>query len=202
MFTGIVQSVVRVRAVSTRDGELAIELGLEGLIGEKISLGDSVSVNGVCLTVARLSDNCLAFDVSRETLTRTHLGKLSEGNRVNLELAMSVGDRFGGHLVSGHVDGLGTLVAKEPAGRSTRMRFRAPRALAPLIAEKGSVTVDGVSLTVNRVDDSSSAVEFELNLVPHTLTATTLGELQIDHLVHIEVDLVARYLKRLQECDD
>ena len=202
MFTGIVQSVARVCAVSARDGELTIELGLEGLVGEKISLGDSVSVSGVCLTVARLSDRCLAFDVSEETLSRTHLGKLSKGSRVNLELAMSVGDRFGGHLVSGHVDGLGTLVAKEPAGRSTRMRFRAPRVLAPLIAEKGSVTVDGVSLTVNRVDDSSSAVEFELNLIPHTLTATTLGELRIDHLVHIEVDLVARYLKRLQECDE
>ena len=202
MFTGIVQSVARVCAVSARDGELTIELGLEGLVGEKISLGDSVSISGVCLTVARLSDRCLAFDVSEETLARTHLGKLSEGSRVNLELAMSVGDRFGGHLVSGHVDGLGTLVAKEPAGRSTRMRFRALRALAPRIAEHGSVTVDGVSLTVNRVDDSSSAVEFELNLIPHTLTATTLGELQIDHLVHIEVDLVARYLKRLQECDE
>ena len=202
MFTGIVQSVARVCAVSARDGELTIELGLEGLVGEKISLGDSVSISGVCLTVARLSDRCLAFDVSEETLARTHLGKLSEGSRVNLELAMSVGDRFGGHLVSGHVDGLGTLVAKEPAGRSTRMRFRVPRVLAPLIAEKGSVTVDGVSLTVNRVDDSSSAVEFELNLIPHTLTATTLGQLEIDHLVHIEVDLVARYLKRLQECDE
>ncbi len=202
MFTGIVQSVARVYAVSTHDGELTIELGLEALVGEKILLGDSVSVSGVCLTVARLSDNCLAFDVSRETLLRTHLGTLSEGSRVNLELAMGVGDRFGGHLVSGHVDGLGTLVAKEPTGRSTRMRFRTPRVLAPLIAEKGSVTVDGVSLTVNRVDDSHSAVEFELNLVPHTLTATTLGQLEIDHLVHIEADLVARYLKRLQECDE
>ena len=202
MFTGIVQSVVGIRAVSTRDGELTIELELEDLIGENISIGDSVSVSGVCLTVARITNNCLVFDVSRETLSRTHLSNLSEGDRLNLELAMSVGDRFGGHLVSGHIDGLGTLVAKEPAGRSTRMRFRALRALAPLIAEKGSVTVDGVSLTVNRVDDSSSAVEFELNLIPHTLTATTLGELRIDHLVHIEVDLVARYLKRLQECDE
>lgn len=202
MFTGIVQGVARVCAVSTHDGELAVELAIEDLGDENISIGDSVCVSGVCLTVARLTDNCLAFDVSRETLSRTHLGELSEGSRVNLELAMSVGDRLGGHFVSGHVDGLGTLVAKEPAGRSTRMRFRMPRVLAPLIAEKGSVTVDGVSLTVNRVVDSRSAVEFELNLVPHTLTATTLGELQIDHLVHIEVDLVARYLKRLQECDD
>lgn len=202
MFTGIVQGVARVCAVSSHDGELAVELAIEDLGDENISIGDSVCVSGVCLTVARLTDNCLAFDVSRETLSRTHLGELSEGSRVNLELAMSVGDRLGGHFVSGHVDGLGTLVAKEPAGRSTRMRFRMPRVLAPLIAEKGSVTVDGVSLTVNRVVDSRSAVEFELNLVPHTLTATTLGELQIDHLVHIEVDLVARYLKRLQECDD
>ena len=202
MFTGIVQGVARVCAVSTHDGELAVELAIEDLGDENISIGDSVCVSGVCLTVARLTDNCLAFDVSRETLSRTHLGELSEGSRVNLELAMSVGDRLGGHFVSGHVDGLGTLVAKEPAGRSTRMRFRMPRVLAPLIAEKGSVTVDGVSLTVNRVVDSRSAVEFELNLVPHTLMATTLGELQIDHLVHIEVDLVARYLKRLQECDD
>ena len=202
MFTGIVQGVARVRAVSSHDGELAVELAIEDLTDENIAIGDSVCVSGVCLTVARLTDNCLAFDVSRETLSRTHLGELSEGSRVNLELAMSVGDRLGGHFVSGHVDGLGTLVAKEPAGRSTRMRFRMPRVLAPLIAEKGSVTVDGVSLTVNRVVDSRSAVEFELNLVPHTLTATTLGELQIDHLVHIEVDLVARYLKRLQECDD
>jgi riboflavin synthase len=202
MFSGIVQSVAGIRAVSTSDGELTIELATEGLVGENISIGDSVSVSGVCLTIVRLADNCLVFDVSQETVSRTHLGRLSEGSRVNLELAMSIGDRFGGHLVSGHVDGLGTLVAKEPAGRSTRMRFRTARALAPLIAEKGSVTVDGVSLTVNRVVDSSSFVEFELNLVPHTLTATTLGELQIDHLVHIEVDLVARYLKRLQECDD
>ncbi len=202
MFTGIVQGVARVGAVSTHDGELAVELATEGLVGENISIGDSVCVSGVCLTVARLTDNGLAFDVSRETLSRTHLDGLSEGSRVNLELAMSVGDRFGGHFVSGHVDGLGTLVAKDSAGRSTQMRFTMPRVLAPLIAEKGSVTVDGVSLTVNQVIDSPSAVEFELNLVPHTLAATTLGELQIDHLVHIEVDLVARYLKRLRECDD
>ena len=162
--------------------------------------GDSIAVAGVCLTAVSIESGCLFFDVSKETLSRTLLGSWQPGEGVNLELAMSAQDRFGGHLVSGHVDGLATLIESEASARSTRMRFAGSREVAVYIAEKGSVTLDGVSLTVNGVTDSQAAVMFDVNLVPHTLDVTTLGRLAVEDSVHLEVDMVARYLQRMQEC--
>ena len=199
MFTGIVQALGTVCGTESRDGDLVIEIEAQSLGDVVIEIGDSVAVNGVCLTAVRQLGQKLLFDVSRETLSCTRLGKLAPGSQVNLELAMRAQDRFGGHLVSGHVDGLAILIAREASARSTQMSFRAPAEVAPFIAEKGSVTIDGVSLTLNRVIDVDAGVEFELNLVPHTLTVTTLGALQVGQAVHLEVDMVARYLKRLQD---
>ncbi len=161
---------------------------------------DSIAVAGVCLTAGNNELGCLFFDVSKETLSRTRLGSRQSGYGVNLELAMSAQDRFGGHLVSGHVDGLATLIESEASARSTRMRFAGSREVAVYIAEKGSVTLDGVSLTVNGVTDSQAAVMFDVNLVPHTLGVTTLGRLATEDRVHLEVDMVARYLQRMQDC--
>ena len=160
----------------------------------------SIAVAGVCLTAVSIASGCVFFDVSKETLSRTLLGNSRVGDGVNLELAMGAQDRFGGHLVSGHVDGLATLIEATASARSTRMRFSGSREVAAFIAEKGSVTLDGVSLTVNDVRDTEAEVIFEVNLVPHTLGVTTLGRLTTKDSVHLEVDMVARYLKRMQEC--
>ena len=200
MFTGIVQDIGTIDSIEARDGDLVIRIKPGTLDTALISVGDSVAVAGVCLTVVRQEPGVLFFDVSQETLSRTLLGMLQPGDGVNLELAMGAQDRFGGHLVSGHVDGVVTLVENEVSARSARMRFSGPREVAAYIAEKGSVTLDGVSLTVNDVHDLKEAVEFDVNLVPHTLSVTTLGGLIKGQGVHIEVDVVARYLKRLQEC--
>ena len=200
MFTGIVQDVGTVQSAESREGDLVIRIKPGVPHADRVRIGDSVAVAGVCLTVVRIASGCLFFDVSKETLSRTLLKDWRAGQGVNLELAMSAQDRFGGHLVSGHIDGVVTLIAAETSARSTLMRFEGSRDLAPYIAEKGSVTLDGVSLTVNAVCDRKETVSFDVNLVPHTLSATTLGRLASGDRAHIEVDLVARYLKRLQEC--
>lgn len=199
VFTGIVQDVGTVTSIEAKSGDLIVAIAPRAIAIEEIQVGDSVAVSGVCLTVARLDSSSLFFDISRETIARTRVGDWRSGSAVNLELAMSVQDRFGGHLVSGHIDGIATLAASEASARSTKMVFSAPLSLAPFIAEKGSVTIDGVSLTINRVIDDSQDVRFELNLVPHTLKATTLGQLAIGEFAHIEVDIIARYLKRLMD---
>ena len=200
MFTGIVQDVGEIESLEPRSGDLVIGIRPGTLDTKLVKLGDSIAVAGVCLTAVSIASGCVFFDVSKETLSRTLLGNSSVGDGVNLELAMGAQDRFGGHLVSGHVDGLATLIESTASARSTRMRFSGSREVAAFIAEKGSVTLDGVSLTVNDVRDTQAEVIFEVNLVPHTLGVTTLGRLTTKDSVHLEVDMVARYLKRMQEC--
>ena len=197
MFTGIVQDVGEIASIIPREGDVAIEITLREIDGSAIRIGDSVSVAGACLTVVNLREDRLFFDVSRETLGRTLMGQWRPGIKVNVELAMSGSDRFGGHMVSGHIDGKGRLVSRYESARSTRMVFEGEKEIAPFVAEKGSITIDGVSLTVNSVSDEPSSVRFEVNLVPHTLSVTTLGNLDTDDRVHLEADLIARYLHRM-----
>lgn len=196
MFTGIVQSIGQVRAVEAFGGEARdrrITIACPDIPSGRRTLGDSVSVSGVCLSVAAERDDGFECDVSVETLTLTTLGRLGAGSEVNLEAALTLESGLGGHLVSGHVDGLGRLESREDEARSTRMRFSFPPALAAFVAAKGSLCVDGVSLTVNDVGD----LDLGVNIIPHTLEATTLGRARPGDPVNLEVDLVARYLDRL-----
>lgn len=195
MFTGIVQALGSVTQVTERGGDLRLQVDAPGIEAARLQLGDSVAVSGVCLTVAALVPGGFAADVSRETLALTSIGAWRAGQRVNLEPALRAGDALGGHLVSGHVDGLAELVDSHGDARSQRLRFRAAAALMRFIATKGSVALDGVSLTVNAV----AAQEFTINLIPHTLQATTLGALAVGARVNLEVDLIARYTARLLE---
>jgi riboflavin synthase len=193
MFTGIILGKGRVASMLQRGGDL--ELGIEagGLDVARIAIGDSVCVQGVCLTVTRKQDACFFADVSRETMSKTILGKLSAGSRVNLEPSLRAGDALGGHLVSGHVDAVAKLCRIEQDARSWRMEFELPAALTRFVASKGSICVNGVSLTVNRVEGR----RFDVNIIPHTHEVTTLGELRLGDEVNIEIDVVARYLERL-----
>lgn len=196
MFTGIVQSIGVVDAIEASslggpDRRIRVTAEPERLAA--IDVGDSVAVNGVCLTASELCSGGFIADVSAETLGCTNLGELVAGGRVNLETAVTPTTALGGHLVSGHVDGVGEILRRAPDGNSVRLEVRAPRALARYIAPKGSITLDGVSLTVNQVNDA----EFEVNLVPHTLEATIMDGYQPGVRVNIEVDVVARYLERL-----
>ena len=193
LFTGIVQAVGRIQRQDRRGDDMRLWIDAGGLDLSGARLGDSIAVNGVCLTAVELAAGAFAADVSVETLRLTSLGDLGAGDAVNLELALTLQTPLGGHLVSGHVDGLGEVLSRSPAGRSEVWRFRAPKALARYIAAKGSITVDGVSLTVNAV----SGGEFEVNLVPHTLQVTRLGQLRPGSRVNLEVDIIARYLERL-----
>jgi riboflavin synthase len=194
MFTGIVKSMGRVAAV--RDGaarRLAIDTG--GLATAGWKAGDSIAVSGVCLTLVAVADGRFEAELSGETIGRTTLGRLAAGDRVNLEPALGAADSLGGHLVTGHVDGVASVRDCSEEGGALRVTVAAPAALARFIAEKGSIALDGVSLTVNRVD----GCEFAVDLVPHTRTVTTLGELAAGRPLNLEVDLVARYLDRLLE---
>lgn len=202
MFTGIVQKMGRLSGRFERGGDLSFEIEADPGLVSRVNIGDSVCVNGVCLTAVKSHENTLRFDVSVETLQRTHMATYQPGCQVNLELAMTPATPFGGHLVTGHVDGLGRLASRETSARSVAMRFDAERSLAPYVAEKGSICIDGVSLTVNRVADRADAVSFDINIVPHTLKETTLGILNVGDTVHLEVDLVARYLRRFEEVED
>lgn len=193
MFTGIIQALGTVEAIESRADGARLRILCPELQPRQWQAGDSVAVAGCCLTALELDDRGFSADLSGETLKRTSLGRLEAGSRVNLEPALAVGDRLGGHLVSGHVDGLAELVALTPLGDNYRLRFRVPNPLARYIAEKGSVTLDGVSLTVNDVEGR----EFEVNLIPHTWQVTSLGALAVGHEVNLEVDLVARYMERL-----
>jgi len=197
MFTGIIEALGRVVAIERLGGvegeDVRLSLDTAGLDMSDVALGDSIAVNGVCLTVVELTKSGFAADVSGETLRLTSIGGLGEGSRVNLERAMQSGARFGGHMVSGHVDGLAEVVGRDSDGRSEHFRLRAPAALARYIAHKGSVTIDGTSLTVNRVE----GCEFDLNIIPHTLENTIIGEYRVGTRVNLEVDLIARYLERL-----
>jgi riboflavin synthase len=160
---------------------------------DKVQVGDSIAVSGVCLTVLEPGESGFSADASRETLTLTTLGSLQPGHQVNLELALGLEDRLGGHMVSGHVDGLGCLLSRRVDGRAERFEFELPDSLARYVAKKGSICIDGVSLTVNDVEGA----RFSVCLIPHTLEVTTLGSLQAGDEVNIEVDMIARYLERL-----
>ncbi|HTF83288.1 MAG TPA: riboflavin synthase [Cellvibrio sp.] len=193
MFTGIIEAVGQVVAVQPKNGDLRLRIKTGGLDLADVQLGDSIATNGVCLTVVDLPGDGYWADVSRETLDNTTIPQWRVGQNVNLEKALTPQTRLGGHIVSGHVDGVGEVVSRHPDARSERFRLRAPKALAKYIAHKGSITVDGTSLTVNAVDGA----EFELNIVPHTLAHTVMGEYQPGSLVNLEVDVLARYLERL-----
>lgn len=193
MFTGIIQSVGKILSIEPKAGDQRITIGIGKLPGDAMALGDSIAVNGVCLTAVALGRSHVAADVSRETLSRTMLGELRTGDAVNLELALTPTTRLGGHLVSGHVDGVGIVSERREDGRSVRFRIVHPPALAKYIAEKGSICIDGVSLTVNGVGQDW----FEVNIVPHTLAETTFATFSPGRKVNLEVDVLARYLERL-----
>ena len=193
MFTGIIEAVGEIVACEPRSGDLRLRVKTFGLDLGSIGLGDSIATNGVCLTVIELPGDGYVADVSSETLANTTIGDWQAGTPVNLERALTPSSRLGGHLVSGHVDAVGEVLSRHPDARSERFRLRAPDSLAKYIAHKGSITVDGTSLTVNRVEGA----EFELNIVPHTLENTVMGTYVPGSRVNLEVDLVARYLERL-----
>jgi riboflavin synthase len=194
MFTGIVTDVGRVRAVSQTDRDRRYEIETAWDVSG-IDLGASISHAGCCLTVVEKGQGWFAVEVSNETLSKTTLGTWAEGDRVNLERAARLGDEMGGHVVSGHVDGVGAVVSVEPEGGSHRVTFEAPPPLHRYVAAKGSITVDGVSLTVNEVEGR----RFGVNLIPHTWDHTTLGGLKAGDRVNLEIDMLARYLARWQE---
>ena len=193
MFTGIVQGMGRIRSVEPRGGDVTmwIETGSVSLAG--VEIGGSIAVNGCCLTAIELEPNAFKADLSRETLSLTTAGLWQAGTPVNLERALTAGQALGGHYVTGHVDGVGQVVSRHEDARSIRVEFEVPAELARYIARKGSVTVDGVSLTVNGVAGS----RFDVNLVPHTLEVTILGGYRAGTRVNLEVDIIARYVERL-----
>ena len=194
MFTGIIEAQGHVAALTPSGGDVTLRLHSAELDFGDVKLGDSIAVNGVCLTVTGLADgDTFSADVSGETLSLTSLKQLKSGSRVNLEKAMTPSTRMGGHLVSGHVDGLGTVKAMTPDARSVRIDIEAPAELARYIAQKGSITVDGISLTVNSVDGAL----FSLNIIPHTQDVTTIQDWKPGTPVNLEVDIIARYLERL-----
>lgn len=193
MFTGIIQAIGEVVGLQQRGGDVRLRIRTGKLDLSDVAMGDSIAVNGVCLTAVELPGDGFVADVSRETLSLTSLGRLKPGSAVNLEKALTLATRLGGHLVSGHVDGLGTVIERHDDARSVRFTIEAPEELARYIAHKGSITVDGTSLTVNAV----SGRRFELNIVPHTLQETIMDGYAPGWRVNLEVDLIARYLERL-----
>ncbi len=195
MFTGIITDLGRVRAVEARgDTRLTIETGYDTAT---LALGASIACSGACLTVVEKGPTWFAGDVSAETLSKTTLGDWAPGTAVNLERALRLGDEHGGHLVSGHVDGVAEACERAGEGDSLRLAFTAPAALMAFVAVKGSVTLDGVSLTVNRVEDAPGGGRFEVNIIPHTGALTTLGACRPGTRVNLEIDLLARYVQRL-----
>lgn len=193
MFTGIIQSVGQIVAVENKQGDLRLKVHAPDLDWRDVALGDSIATNGVCLTAVELDGQGFIADVSVETLENTTLGAWQPGKQVNLEKALTPSSRLGGHIVSGHVDGVGKVISRKVDARSERFLIEAPAALAKYISHKGSITVDGTSLTVNAVEGA----RFDLNIVPHTIEHTIIGEYQAGTEVNLEVDVIARYLERL-----
>jgi len=193
MFTGIIQAVGKVAALQPRNGDLRVRIHTGKLDLADVQLGDSIATSGVCLTVVELPGDGYWVDVSRESLAFSTIGDWRVGTAVNLEKAMLPSTRFGGHIVSGHVDGIGEVISRHDDARSIRFTLRAPKELAKYIAHKGSICVDGVSLTVNAVHGA----DFELNIIPHTAQETTFAGYAAGSRVNLEVDVIARYLERL-----
>ena len=197
MFTGIIEATGEIAAIRPRGGDLSLTISSQSLDFSDVKLGDSIASNGVCLTVTKLGRHSFDADLSSETLAHTLFAKYSTGQRINLEKAMLPTTRFGGHIVSGHVDGVTRVVKLEQTGRAWHIWLALPAALARYVAAKGSVTVDGISLTVNELSQDA----FRLTIVPHTAANTTISQLKIGSQVHLEVDLIARYLERLLHKD-
>jgi riboflavin synthase len=198
MFTGIITDIGDIISVEQR-GDLRLVVGTAYDM-DSVAIGASIACSGVCLTVVEKASGQFAVDASAETVSRTAAGMWSAGNRLNLERALKVGDELGGHIVTGHVDGVGQIVANEPVGDSWKVTVSAPASLSPYIAAKGSITVDGVSLTVNEVtDQADGTAHFTLNIIPHTAEMTTLNDLHPRREVNLEIDVLARYLKRMEE---
>jgi riboflavin synthase len=193
MFTGIILAKGRIISLTPREGDLELGIEAAGLDLARTAIGDSVCVQGVCLTVTRIQNSAFFADVSRETLSKTTLGTLKAGSNVNLEPSLRAGDALGGHMVSGHVDAVGNLRRIDQDARSWRLEFELPASLTRFVAAKGSISLNGVSLTVNNVD----GLRFDVNIIPHTHAVTTLGELRVGDGVNVEIDVVARYLDKL-----
>lgn len=193
MFTGIIEAIGEIQAIEPKGEDVRMRVNTGKLDLGDVKLGDSIATNGVCLTAIELPGDGYVADVSGETLNKTTLDRLKVGTSVNLEKALTPTSRLGGHLVSGHVDGVGEVISRTPAGRSIKFVIRAPNELARYIAHKGSICVEGISLTVNEV----RGAEFDLNIVPHTLQETTMQHLQAGSPVNLEVDIIARYMERL-----
>jgi len=198
MFTGIITDIGTIISADQR-GDLRLVVGTTYDM-DSVAIGASIACSGVCLTVVEKANGWFAVDASAETVSRTASGMWVAGNRLNLERALKVGDELGGHIVTGHVDGVGQIVASEAVGDSWKVTIEAPAPLAPYIAAKGSITVDGVSLTVNEVSDQAGgATHFMLNIIPHTAEMTTLNTLPVGREVNLEIDVLARYLKRMED---
>ncbi len=197
MFTGIIQAIGQIKTKDVHDKGAVFSFASSELDFSNVSIGDSIAVNGVCLTVIEISDNSFKADLSQETLDCSIFGDLSVGDDINLEKALRLDQGIDGHLVSGHVDGRGEVVDKYPEGDSTRFKISTPQNLVKYIARKGSITINGVSLTVNSIENNV----FDVNIVPHTLTATTLGQLSVSNKINLEVDIIARHLEQLLNKD-
>ena len=196
MFTGIVSDIGQIRSVDPHgDTRVVVSTAYDTAT---VDFGASIACSGVCLTVVDKGEGWFAVDVSGETLSRTAQGQWAAGKRLNLERALKVGDELGGHIVTGHVDGIAEVIGVCAEGDSKRIGIRLPRELAPFVAPKGSVTIDGVSLTVNEVRDAAEGTDFSINVIPHTQAMTTLGELEQGQAVNIEIDVLARYLQRME----
>ena len=195
MFTGIVTDLGEI-VESEQRGDLRLRIRT-GYDLDSVAMGASIACSGVCLTVVDKGDDWFAVDVSAETLSRTAHNMWADGARLNLERALRVGDELGGHIVTGHVDGVGEVVSVSPEGDSTRVAVRIPRDLAPAVAAKGSITLDGVSLTVNSVDDDDQGTFLAVNIIPHTAAQTTLGNVALGRQLNVEIDVLARYLDRM-----
>lgn len=196
MFTGIITDIGTIDRVEQR-GDLRVVV-TTAYDTDTVDLGASIACSGVCLTVVEKGPGWFAVDVSGESVSRTAQGQWTAGRRLNLERAMKLGDELGGHIVTGHVDGIAEVLGVCPEGDSKRIGFRVPTEIAPFLAPKGSVTVDGVSLTVNEVRDADDGTHFAVNVIPHTQAMTTLGEIEQGRAVNIEIDVLARYLQRME----
>lgn len=197
MFTGIISDIGSIRSAEQR-GDLRLVIGC-GYDMDGVDIGASIACSGVCLTVVDKGPDWFAVDLSAETVSRTAPGVWAQSRSLNLERALKVGDELGGHIVTGHVDGIGEVSAIAAEGDSHRVTIRLPADLAPFVAEKGSITVDGVSLTVNSVLDETGGTSLGLNIIPHTWSVTTFGDLQVGQAVHLEIDVLARYLARMKD---